>query len=379
VSLVAVLAEQFEAAAGREDGKISQVKKVAFSLIKPALRIGLAAATAGASEVLGVIGDAVADTVAKEATGGVEAFWVRETGRRAAMQEFRDAIDAMTLDEGNPDGRRPLVFIVDELDRCRPDYALEVLEVIKHFFAVDRVHFVLGVNMRALESMVRARYGGEIDATAYLQKFISFSLSLPNDIGDHAATPATIKYVQHLAAAFGTPDHLLSISLTYVKNLNQSGSDARSVSLRDVGKLLSLISILPSKALDPQMLEGWQTIIVGMVILKIVDSSLYQEVLNGAASIDSVLHRFCLPNAAVLKRAAASKGAERIDNDTRLAAISWFLAIDQTKIGEFEESPDWGRNLIGLFSSFHDPEYLRDIPLKVNKDFLSQIGGAAAA
>lgn len=57
------------------------------------------------------------------------------------MEEFRLALKelvAVLQKEGDnpaPAGAR-LAFVVDELDRCRPDYALEVVEVIKHYFAI---------------------------------------------------------------------------------------------------------------------------------------------------------------------------------------------------------------------------------------------------
>ena len=68
---------------------------------------------------------------------------------------------------------------------------------------------MLGVNLKALENSVKARYGTEIDATAYLQKFLSFTLNLPDHIGDQARTPAVIRYVSHLGLEMATPKHLL--------------------------------------------------------------------------------------------------------------------------------------------------------------------------
>ena len=56
------------------------------------------------------------------------------------MEDVRAAIETLTVSaEQQP--AKPLIIVVDELDRCRPDYALEVLEVIKHFFAVSRIPF----------------------------------------------------------------------------------------------------------------------------------------------------------------------------------------------------------------------------------------------
>lgn len=76
--------------------------------------------------------------------------------------------------------------MIDELDRCRPDFALSLLEVVKHFFSVKGVQFVLGVRLEALEESRWHRYGPNTDAGLYLQKFLHLRLSLP-EIADNAA------------------------------------------------------------------------------------------------------------------------------------------------------------------------------------------------
>ncbi|WP_082938455.1 P-loop NTPase fold protein [Mitsuaria sp. 7] len=80
------------------------------------------------------------------------------------------------------------VIIVDELDRCRPTFALEMLERIKHLFDVPRVVFVLAIHKKALEAAVRHTYGQDIEANIYLRKFISLELALPLTL-DRSATP----------------------------------------------------------------------------------------------------------------------------------------------------------------------------------------------
>lgn len=75
---------------------------------------------------------------------------------------------------------RPLVIIVDELDRCRPTFAIETLERIKHLFAVENIVFVLGIDRLQLESSIRSVYG-EIDAQGYLQRFVDVEFVLPRD------------------------------------------------------------------------------------------------------------------------------------------------------------------------------------------------------
>ena len=74
---------------------------------------------------------------------------------------------------------RPLVVVIDELDRCRPLYAIELLEAAKHLFSVDNVIFILAVNRRELGHSIKAIYGNEFDSQEYLRRFIDVNIPLP--------------------------------------------------------------------------------------------------------------------------------------------------------------------------------------------------------
>lgn len=75
---------------------------------------------------------------------------------------------------------KPLIIFVDELDRCRPDYAVQMLERIKHFFEVENIIFVLSIDKGVLCKSIKAIYGGlEIDTEAYLRRFIDLEFDLP--------------------------------------------------------------------------------------------------------------------------------------------------------------------------------------------------------
>ena len=73
---------------------------------------------------------------------------------------------------------RPLVFIIDELDRCRPTFAIELLERVKHIFDVPNLIFVFGVNRVEICKSLQSVYG-EIDADLYLRRFFDIEFSLP--------------------------------------------------------------------------------------------------------------------------------------------------------------------------------------------------------
>lgn len=72
-----------------------------------------------------------------------------------------------------------LIIFVDELDRCKPDYAVKFLERIKHYFSNDRVTFVFSVNISELQHTVKHYYGEGFDACKYLDRFFDYRIELP--------------------------------------------------------------------------------------------------------------------------------------------------------------------------------------------------------
>ena len=85
-----------------------------------------------------------------------------------------DFLASLLPEEGN----RLIVFI-DELDRCKPVFAVQLLERIKHYFTNDRVTFVFSVNMAELQHTVKCVYGVGFDAYSYLDRFFDLVFELP--------------------------------------------------------------------------------------------------------------------------------------------------------------------------------------------------------
>ena len=77
---------------------------------------------------------------------------------------------------------KPIILFIDELDRCRPDYAVDMLEVIKHVFDIENVKVVLVTNTKQLRATINHRYGVEVDAQKYLDKFLKYSFALPEKV-----------------------------------------------------------------------------------------------------------------------------------------------------------------------------------------------------
>jgi hypothetical protein len=72
------------------------------------------------------------------------------------------------------------VFIlIDELDRCRPNYAIEFLEVIKHFFELKDYVFVIATDTEQLSKSIKAIYGSEFNGKEYLTRFFARTAKIP--------------------------------------------------------------------------------------------------------------------------------------------------------------------------------------------------------
>lgn len=72
-----------------------------------------------------------------------------------------------------------LVIIVDELDRCKPEYAVRLLERVKHYFSDDRISFVFSTNIKELQHTISNFYGEGFDAVRYFDRFFDLRITLP--------------------------------------------------------------------------------------------------------------------------------------------------------------------------------------------------------
>lgn len=91
------------------------------------------------------------------------------------IQDFRNKLQSVQ----NKLDKRIIIFI-DELERCNPIYTIKTLEVIKHFFGIPNIIFVLSVDKAQIENSVRKIFGiNEGQENGYLRKFIDVEFQLP--------------------------------------------------------------------------------------------------------------------------------------------------------------------------------------------------------
>lgn len=91
---------------------------------------------------------------------------------RQAIADLKACLATMISHVPMAGSAPPVVIIIDELDRCRPTYAIKLLEEIKHLFDVAGLIFIFGMHGQQLAHSVNAAYGANFDGASYLKRFM---------------------------------------------------------------------------------------------------------------------------------------------------------------------------------------------------------------
>ena len=166
-------------------------KKIFDLLLKHIVPLSVKIATHGLINIETVIEKLIADT----ASSGAEALINNYEKGKSEINEFRKALGELANQVASLNPSAKLVIIIDELDRCRPTYAIELLERVKHLFDASGVVFILGIDRSQLNHSIRSLYGSEFDATGYLRRFIDLDYRLPE--------PQAGNYCDYLFKYFG--------------------------------------------------------------------------------------------------------------------------------------------------------------------------------
>ena len=94
-------------------------------------------------------------------------------GQKSTKEQVDNILNNLLLEHGER-----LVIFIDELDRCRPTFAVELLEQIKHYFDNDQITFVFSTNIKQLQYTIKKYYGEAFEAKRYLDKFFDLTISL---------------------------------------------------------------------------------------------------------------------------------------------------------------------------------------------------------
>ncbi|WP_374973168.1 KAP family P-loop NTPase fold protein [Spongiibacter marinus] len=109
----------------------------------------------------------------------------RHREKKKVIENFKTSLKKLSEIVGELDSKEkysPIFVMIDELDRCRPTFAVELLECVKHLFNIEGYYFLVATNTKELSHTIKSIYGADFGAKTYLNRFFDsyFTLSEPS-------------------------------------------------------------------------------------------------------------------------------------------------------------------------------------------------------
>ncbi|MDO6706173.1 P-loop NTPase fold protein [Photobacterium sp. 1_MG-2023] len=177
------------------------------------------------------LGDAIKETMKA---------MLEQRNKVEGIKEFQNTLVELSkkyLDVFNTK-KAPIYVLIDELDRCRPNYAIEVIECVKHFFDTKDFVFVLSTDTEQLQHSIKAVYGEGFDSHSYLSRFFDRTVTIP--------TPTLREYSQSVLNSYlnfeHVPDEIPDIGELFEKIF--AWHDINSI--REIKKIFSDLDVAKS-------------------------------------------------------------------------------------------------------------------------------------
>jgi hypothetical protein len=238
-------------------------------------------------EQLDELGAEIAKSVSGESSKLIDSFVDDKLKEHKEMEksieDMRKALAQIVQSDLESKGK--LVFIIDELDRCKPCYSIKTLEIIKHFFEVEGVFFVLAINKDQIIEYIKGQYGIGVDANRYLQKFINLEIKLPKKIIYNGYEDDIYNFCKSIYDAHEfikrdgsaekinlVNDHLLYTAVDFFRYFN--------LTLREIEDVYRKIVIYLSTG-GTQILTKYPTVFFFAITIKIKNAKLYDKIKKG--------------------------------------------------------------------------------------------------
>lgn len=295
------------------------------------------------------------DTLTEGVKTGTEIFEdeIKEyADRKKSIIDFRNELSHFITE--NSDGK-PLIFIIDELDRCRPSYSVSLLEQVKHFFSVKNIVFVLSIDKEQLGNAICGVYNSDkIDSAEYLRRFIDIEYSIPE--------PKSGEFFNYLFKYFDYDSFFNSTEgLRHYEFQNDKDvfvSTAKIIlnkcSLRQMEKIMATTRITLRTLNHNNYLIP--TLYIFLIFIKFIYSSYYKDLILKNLEINEVQKRF----SEIIKPFINSENERYFIQIEALLLIfynNYIFERGQNEIFEFERSSNEYR--LKIKSSINDDELLR--------------------
>lgn len=209
---------------------------------------------------------AVADFAQSTADNLVDAY----SDEKQTVQDFKEELTNTVQSLGGGDQKPKLIVFVDELDRCRPDFAISLLERMKHFFDVENIIFVLSTDKQQLGVSLSALYGEGLNHNEYLRRFIDLEIELerpdPEKFATYLANSLELKNYRDF-----DPRDFNSLTRVFFKDL----SLILGLSLRQQIAVFTLVRT--AMLATPTNYSLGAPLMIIMAVMKIVNREMYEQ------------------------------------------------------------------------------------------------------
>lgn len=249
---------------------------------------------------------------------------------KKSFKKFRDELKEFCEKQD-----KPVVIFIDELDRCRPTFAVQLIERIKHLFDVPNLIFVLLLNRIQLENAIEGVYGTGTDASSYLGKFVNLFFHLPKNTSykriihnDH--TKAFIENVVKRYEFNASPETMFNKAKGTASTPSQEF--IRYLSIWAATKNLSLRQIEHACTLFVLSNEEETALVSYLIVLKIKHVELFKRLVKN----DRSAHDEARQNLAALEAEIVQQGIAQ-DLTWPNDYFRFLIELHQLQIGEISK------------------------------------------
>lgn len=260
------------------------------NLMKAGAKLAIAGAVGFGKAVIKKVGEelvletlsSVADECGNLFKKKVDEFSTQTKSMEQFKTELKEYVNWISADD------KPLVYFIDELDRCSPTYAVRVLERVKHLFEIPRIVFILSIDKDQLENSIKGYFGSGIDAEEYLRRFIDISYNLPqpelNDFCGHLYDYYNLQsFFEHEKRKINFKDENISL-LSTAKFL----CPFKRITLRQLDRIFALTAIALKEFQPDQYL--FPDLFFFLTYLKVCHPELFDDISNIRLSIQGLIN-----------------------------------------------------------------------------------------
>lgn len=194
------------------------------------------------------------------------------------IENFKSTLKEMAAAVSKCKKKNSMIVVIDELDRCRPSYAVGLLEAAKHLFSVNGIIFVLAVNRTQLAHSIKALYGRDFDSLGYLQRFIDIDFQLP--------LPKRKKFIENILTTISFLDYFertndadANQSFPSVKKFSQNIFETTELSIRQISQAFHRLGLVLGSLRSDRRAFAYSAVVA--IFLRSINAGTYHRFCRG--------------------------------------------------------------------------------------------------